>query len=299
MIPERTDATLLLSDGRLLGYAEYGDPQGRPLFYFHGHPGSRLEAQLGDAVASRQGVRAIALDRPGYGRSGFKAGRRLLDWPDDVAEAADALRLDRFAVLGASGGGPYAMACAFKIPKRVTGTAVVSGTGPFGAPGVTEGMRWQNRVGFGLAGRLPWVARMAMWAMARQVERNPERAVEAVGRALAEPDRAILSRPEMKQAFSEIFAEAFRAGSAGAAWDMVVLARPWGFRLEDVAAEVHLWQGEEDLLVPAAMGRYQAATLPNCRASFLPREGHLLVVDHLEEIQAALFQRGNGSSTAS
>ncbi len=299
MTRQETDASLRLRDGRLLGYAEYGDPQGEPLLYFHGHPGSRLEAQLGDAVAARQGVRVIALDRPGYGRSDFQPGRSLLDWPDDVAEAADILDIDRFAVLGGSGGGPYAAACAFKIPERLTGAAIVSGTGPFDAPRATEGMRWQNRVGFGLAGRLPWVARLAMWSMGRQVRRSPERAVEAVGRAMAEPDRAVLSRPEVKQAFTEIIAEAFRAGSRGAAWDMVLLARPWGFRLQDIAMEVHLWQGEEDVLVPVAMGRYQAATLPNCRATFFPREGHLLVVDHLEEIQGALFQPETGNAGGS
>ncbi len=289
MTPGGSDSTLQLHDGRLLGYAEYGDPKGQPLFYFHGHPGSRMEAQLGDVAASRHGVRIIALDRPGYGRSDFKPRRTLLDWPDDVVEAADALGIERFAVLGGSGGGAYAAACAFKIPDRLTAAGIVSGVAPFDAPEATRGMRWQNRVGFGLGGRLPWVARGAMWWMARQVRRKPERVIIAIQQAMAEPDRPILDRPEVRRTFTDIVVEAFRAGSRGAAWDMVLLARPWGFPLEGITMKVHLWQGEEDVLVPLSMGRYLATTIPDCEAAFYPGEGHLLVVDHQDDIQAALF----------
>ena len=101
-----------LPDGRSLGYAAYGDPQGKPLFFFHGFPSSRLEAQFTEGVAGRLGARIIAIDRPGFGRSDFKKERRIRDWPDDVLALADALGIDRFAVLGVSGGGPYAAACA-------------------------------------------------------------------------------------------------------------------------------------------------------------------------------------------
>ena len=110
--------TLTLRDGRALGYAEYGDPGGIPGFYFHGHPGSRLEAQLADQAAVETGIRIIALDRPGYGRSDFQPGRRILDWPSDAAEVADQLGIGAVPVLGASGGGPYALACGYVLPER-------------------------------------------------------------------------------------------------------------------------------------------------------------------------------------
>jgi pimeloyl-ACP methyl ester carboxylesterase len=276
----------------VLGYAEYGDPKGQPLFHFHGHPGSRLGAQLAHADAEREGVRIIAFDRPGYGLSDYQPRRKLLDWPDDVVEAADALEIERFAVVGASGGGPYALACAYEIPDRLTAVGIVSGFGPLDAPEATFGMRQQNRIAFRLTRFVPLVARAAMATMAGQAQRDPERVVAAIGGAMAEPDRIILSRPEVKKAFVAIVREAFRAGGRGPAWDMVAIARPWGFRLEDIAMEVHLWQGEEDLLVPPSMGRYQAQAIPNCRATFYPGEGHLLVVDHMREIQEALFSRG-------
>ncbi len=114
-----TDKTIQLHDGRTLGYAEYGIAERKALFYFHGHPGARLEARFLAEQAEQAGVRLIGVDRPGMGLSTFKANRRLLDWPDDVVELADRLRLNRFAVVGFSGGGPYALACAYKIPHLI------------------------------------------------------------------------------------------------------------------------------------------------------------------------------------
>jgi len=111
------DKVIQLRDGRTLGYAEYGSSEGKPLFYFHGHPGSRFEARFLAEQAAQVGVRLIGIDRPGMGLSSFKARRRLLDWPDDVVELADSLHLDRFAVVGFSGGGPYTLACAYKVPS--------------------------------------------------------------------------------------------------------------------------------------------------------------------------------------
>src|SRR5690242_21633757 len=113
-----TDSTIQLRDGRALGYMEVGKSDGAPIFHFHGNGTSRLEVLTVQAVAENVGVRLIGLDRPGIGRSDAKAGYRLLDWPDDVVEVAEALGIERFAVEGLSGGGPYALACAYKTPHR-------------------------------------------------------------------------------------------------------------------------------------------------------------------------------------
>lgn len=281
--------TLRLRDGRLLSYARYGDPEGRPGFFFHGFPGSRLEAGPGAEAAARLGLRIFALERPGFGLSDFKPGRSILDWPDDVVEAADQLGIDRFPIMGLSGGGPYAAACAYKIPDRLTGMALVSSVAPFGASGTTDGMSRLYRFTFGLAGRLTWTTGPAMWWMGRQVRRNPDRVLDRTSAGLPEFDREIMARPEVRSMLREDLMEAFRQGSRGAAWELALLARPWGFRLEDIAMEVHLWQGEADVNVPVAMGRYLAGAIPNCRARFYPGEGHLLAVHRMEEIQAVLF----------
>ncbi len=284
----RIDHALRLRDGRLLGYAECGAAEGKPLFFFHGMPGSRREAELADAAAKRLGIRIIAADRPGYGLSDFKPGRTFLEWPDDVLELADALGIERFAVAGISGGGPYAAVCALKIPQRLTAAGIISGVGPFDAPAATEGMSMENRLLFGTARRLPWLVNAPMWLMAQAMRRFPDRALSLTMRSLPEADRKVLARPEIWALFVADVVEAYRQGARGASWEAILYSRPWGFRLQDIAMEVHLWQGEEDVNVPPSMGRYQAESIPNCRATFLPGEGHLLIVDHMEEMAAAL-----------
>jgi pimeloyl-ACP methyl ester carboxylesterase len=107
-----TNNVFRLRDGRALGYAEYGDPGGTPVFFFHGSPGSRLQRHPDASIASELGTRIITIDRPGYGLSDFQPERTLLDWPADVAQLADALHIERFAAIGLSGGGPYLLACA-------------------------------------------------------------------------------------------------------------------------------------------------------------------------------------------
>ncbi len=116
-----------------------------PLLYFHGFPGSHVQARAFDHAASALGVRVVALDRPGKGLSDFAADRRLLDWPADVVEAADALELERFAVVGQSGGGPYAACCAYSIPERLTGVGIVSGLAPFDPHASVNGLSDQQR----------------------------------------------------------------------------------------------------------------------------------------------------------
>ncbi len=286
-LPGRPDNVVRLDDGRLLGYAEFGDPRGKPVMFFHGFPGSRLEGALGHEGAERAGVRLICIDRPGMGLSTFQPRRRMIDWPADVAALADALAIGRFAVGGVSGGGPYAAICALRLADRLTGAGIISGVGPFDAPGATDGMNRMNRILFFLGRRAPWLARVPMLLMARAL-RHPEQAIDRMLDSLPAPDRAILERPAVRAAFAADASEAFRAGTGGLAWELVLYSRPWGFRLQDIQMEVHLWQGDADTNVPPAMGRYQAAAIPRCQATFCPGEGHMLVIDRMEEILGAV-----------
>ena len=160
---------------------------------------------------------------------------------------------------------------------------MISGVGPYDAPGATQGMRWQNRVGFRFGARFPPLARLVMVSMERQVRWRPERTLEALARAMSAADAEIARRPEVRRVLSGVIGEAFRQGSRGAALDVVLLGRPWGFRLDAIQPIVFLWQGERDVLVPPAMGRHIAASIPNCRARFFPEAGHLLL-DHMPEI---------------
>lgn len=277
-------------DGRTLSYAEYGHPAGRPVFFFQGLPGSRL-VHPDEAITRALGARLIVVDRPGFGLSDFQPGRTLLDWPDDVMEVADRLGFPRFAVVGISGGGPYVAACAYKIPRRLTAAAIVSGMGPPETPGATGRMTRMRRAGFFVARHLSWLARPLIW-LTSNPQRDPGRFLDRFSAGFPESDRVILARPEMRSMFVTSYAEATRAGVRGLAREVVIFAQPWGFRLEDIPIEVHLWHGEEDASTPLAMGRYVAGKIPNCRARFLPDEGHLLLFDRWEEILGVLVGQG-------
>jgi len=109
--------------------------------------------------------------------------------------------------------------------------------------------------------------------MHRGITRHPERTIDAIVRAMSPADAEIIRGPEVREILIADITEAFRQGSQGAARDVVLLGRPWGFSLTEIEPEVHLWQGEDDTLVPAAMGRYQAGQIPHCHATLLPGEG--------------------------
>jgi len=287
MVTDRTNQQIKLRDGRSLGYAEYGDADGKPVFYFHGFPGSRIDWPLfdTDAIAARLNARIIAVDRPGMGLSDFKRARKLLDWPDDVIELADALQVDRFAVLGISGGGPYAAACAFKIPQRLTATTIVCGMGPFEAPGAKDGTAML------LPGKFTLMRKSLLMLMAMGLRRNPDRFLSQMKDAVAEPDKLLLAQPEVVQTFIYSMREAFRSGTRGASWDAVLYQRPWGYQLQDISMQIHLWHGELDTQVPVSVGQYVANAAPDCQSKFLPDEGHLsLAHNHIEEIMSVLVE---------
>jgi pimeloyl-ACP methyl ester carboxylesterase len=267
-----------LRDGRMLGLIEYGRPGGDPLLYFHGFPGSRVEARLLAGTAERCGVRLIGVDRPGMGRSTMQAGRRLLDWPADVADLADALGIGRFSVIGCSGGGPYALACASALPKRLDACGVLAGAG---AAGLLLRLA---------SGWLPWL----LTPLAGPLFHNERRAALMLGtlvRSWPEPDRKALDRPGVRATLAASVAGALAQGSQGVAAEATLLCGNWGFELEGIdGARVQLWHGELDRQAPIAAARAIAARVPGCEARYYPDEAHLsLTVNRGEEIIRALM----------
>lgn len=278
-----------LADGRSLACLALGTPGGSPVMYFHGYPGSRLEGRLAADAARRLGLRLIAPDRPGFGASTFQPGRTLGAWAADVAELADRLGLERFAVVGASGGGPYALACAARIPERLNGVALVAALGPLARSGLTGDMVMLNRLALALAARAPALARFAVQLVARWVRRDPERWLARMLAGAPAADRAVLTDAAYRALFAASTAQALCQGGRGAAWELTLLARPWDFGLAEVSLPVRIWQGLADNIVPAAMARHLAAALPHSECHYLPDEGHLsLIVRHLDAVLADL-----------
>ena len=235
-----------------------------------------------DGAASSK-TRIIAVDRPGMGFSDFKRRRQILDWPADVTELANHLKLDLFAVLGISGGGPYAAACAYQIPERLTHTAIVSGIGPADAPGAREGLAWF------LMGRPSLLRWFILSLMSLGIRKNPAQFMTRSKESLPQPDTLILSRPEAEKAYIDAIIESFRNGVKGANHDAALFIRPWRFALKDIKTEVHLWHGELDRNVPVSVGRFVAGAIPDCRATFFKGEAHLSAArNHMAEILAVL-----------
>ena len=279
---------LRLRDGRSLAFAEYGSPSGHPIIWCHGVPSSRVEGDLiiNTPMASALGLRVIVPDRPGIGRSTHQAERQIAGWPDDVAELAAQSGLERFSVLGSSGGAPYALACGLKYPDRVRSVGVLGGVAPADAPGVTSG---PLRLMFRLSRLAPAMLRALYRLNLRALERGGERAGDRMAAWAPEPDRVLLQRPEIRDGFTACFIEACRQGTSGPALDIKLIAQPWGIDLSAMRVPTFLWHGELDRNVPVIAGRYLAATIPNCRATFYPQEAHLsLPFNHQEDILRAL-----------
>lgn len=267
------DRCVTLRDGRRIGVAEFGARTGAAVLYFHGLPASRLEARLAHRAAVGQHVRLVALDRPGYGRSDFRPGT-LADWPADIAEVADALGLDRFAVLGVSGGGPYALACAACLPARVSATAIVAGLGETMVAEDFARLEVFARMSFRLARSAPVLSRTVNRVLAALLRRRPELLNTLLAAGMSAPDREVLADPEVQCMLEAALHEAFRSGSSGASQDLKVLAHPWNFDVRAIRVPCYLWHGEQDKTVPVEMGRRLASLIPGCSATFLPDEGH-------------------------
>ena len=284
------DAQVLeLPDGRALAWGEIGDPDGRPVLAFHGTPGSRHQVLVDPDGAAAAGVRLIAPDRPGYGLSAYQPGRTLAGWADDVAVLADHLGLDRFAVMGISGGGPHAAVCARFLPERVSAAALVSGVGLMADPGSEAGMMGPNRLFARVARRAPMANAPLFGLVGILGRRSPDRAMAMMASRAPTADAAALEEPLLRDAFRRDLHQASRTTGRAAAQDFGLFARDWGFRLEDITVPVQVWQGDEDVNVPVAHAERQAAAIPGAVLHLIPGEGHLMVVAHLSEILGELL----------
>lgn len=268
-----------------MAYAEYGESDGAPVFLFHGLPGSRLSWGLLPGKPFPPGLRLVAPDRPGYGRSDPKPGRSLLDWADDATELADALGIEKFAIVGISGGGPGALACAWKIPQRLESVSVVSSVAPPSAPGVFEGMSKTNRFFMKLAWHMPWLSTLNARFLASVIRKDPERYIDTMKFKMHDVDNLILARREIREMLAKDFAEALRFGAQGMVDDMAANhGSPWGFALNEIHITVHFWICELDHSIPPAMGNYLSEAVPNCKATHVPQAGHLWILTHLNEV---------------
>jgi pimeloyl-ACP methyl ester carboxylesterase len=277
-----------LSDGRALGYAEWGD--GAPVFGFHGTSLSRL-AHVGEDAPRTTGVRLILVDRPGYGLSDEQPERTLLDWPRDIAELADGLGIDRFAVFGMSGGGPHAAACAYALGDRVSALGLVSSPAPVrDRPELLFSAPPHRRPLIELARRDPdLVASHLLDDCRAELERMAVDSRNGGKGGGPEADQAVMGDPEISARFEAATLETVARGPKGYARDLFLLyVAPWGFRPEEIRVPTQIWHGEADEAVSPRIAEFFAATIAQSRLHMIPGAGHLLLWSHTEEILASL-----------
>lgn len=274
------EQTITLSDGRTLGFAEWGDPGGTPILGMHGTPGSRLGRPVDLDGLRDAGIRLITVDRPGYGVSTRNPGRRIVDVAPDVEQLADALGLDRFAVTGGSGGGPHALGIAFRMPDRVAAVECRVGIAPFGAPGLDwfGGMDPMNVSEFGWAvdGRARLEIELAREAAADLVRLDSGSASHLPdGWQLSAEDLARHQQPEIARVFADEQREAHRQGAGGWVDDDIAFVTPWGFDPADIVVPATVRWGVSDVIVPAAHGAWLAERMPTATGAPESAEGHV------------------------
>jgi pimeloyl-ACP methyl ester carboxylesterase len=273
-----------------LAWNEYGDPSGTPVFYYHGWPSSRLQARLAHRLAADRGIRLLSMDRPGMGRSAFQAGRTLESWPELMERFADSLGIGKFGQLAVSGGGPYALACAARIPERLAGTAVLAGAVP-----LDESAVGLEKLHFAYRALMPFrnwpgglfspMFRAAAWA-ARLSPRTPPMSW-ALATLAAEDGRVMEDFPDIWPIITRSFRESADSGNGrGIMADAAIYFQPLSFALADIRSPIRYWHGGDDRNIPLEMVTPFIEQIPSATLEVEPAMGHFSLV--IREAPAAL-----------
>lgn len=260
------------ADGTAIAYELAGDPAGRPVLVCHGLADSRRCVRPLREAAAEHSLRLIAPDRPGIGDSESRALECVADWVPDAVTLLNALGVDRAAVLGISGGGPFAAACAAALPGRIRALALVSalGVAEWGSGGMAIG----ERLSLALAARAPWFGGWSLGRLAALARHSPGRFLDLATVELPRVDREALGRPDQREAFVQGYLDAFRQGDRGVRQDLRVLTRQWGFELGSIVVPTWVHHGDADSTVPADHARRFAEAIPRARLELHPGHGH-------------------------
>jgi pimeloyl-ACP methyl ester carboxylesterase len=276
--------TVHAAGGRAVGVYEYGDPDGSPVFALHGTPSCGAGFEWADEPARARGLRIIAPDRPGIGRSTRVRMPAVSDYATELAVLADALEIDRFTLVGYSGGGPYALAAAATLGERARATAIVAGAGEIGSWATFTDLSRSDRQMTWLSLHASSIARVALRGADLGSRLLPRVALWSATTEMIKPDRAVMHELGTPRQALALFTQALANSSAGVVDDYARLARPWNVALDAITTPVHCWHGTADNLVPLAHAEALVARLPNARLTTWPGEGHLALVTHVNDV---------------
>ncbi|MCP4760180.1 MAG: alpha/beta hydrolase [archaeon] len=285
------NCAMQLKDGRKFSYSESGEPNGKPIFFLHGIPGSRLDYNIFKFLNLKMKARIITPDRPGLGLSTFQSKRQVLDFPNDLNELADHLGLEKYSLLGYSAGGAYALACIFKYPSRIYKCGLVGSIGPkdFNPPIVKR------------------IKEALLLRFIIRIIKKKNNDIKLLENFLVEKlplffpfkeDRKLLTSPDFSQerkatyTLTKTVMEYASQGKKGPLHESFITSRPWGFKIRDIIPEIpiHIWHGEEDGNVNISSSKLIQERLPHCETNFLPGEGHMTIWEnHGEKILEKLI----------
>jgi pimeloyl-ACP methyl ester carboxylesterase len=280
--------TVRVASGRTVGYYEYGDPAGTPLFALHGVPACGAGFDWADTPARERGIRVIAPDRPGVGLSDPLPRRPVVEYAGELLAIADAFGFDRFAVLGYSGGGPYACALAHGAPERLTKVGVAAGMGHVGVWAKTSDFETTDARFLDMSREHPWWARTILRTVSAMAKVSPKQSVATFAKELSATDREVLQGFGDPRVAIALFTQAFLRGARGVVDDYATLSQPWGFDVEQITLPLAVWQGDADTMVPTAHAHALVERVPHATLTVFPGEGHLATVTHIGEILDAL-----------
>jgi pimeloyl-ACP methyl ester carboxylesterase len=275
--PPRAEGTIAVGHRRKLGYAEFGDPAGRLVLWFHGTPGGRRQLPMvGRRAAELLGLRVVVVERPGAGDSTDHRYSCIGDWADDIATVADHLGHDLFAVVGLSGGGPYALACGARLNERVIGVGILGGVVPSVGPDTSAtGVVNLARTFQPLLQLTRWPLGTALWAALKPLTPFAHPAYQAYAHTSPPGDRIVFADPEIEAMFIDDIFSASRHQFRAVVNDAILFGRDWGFRLADVDVPVRWWHGDSDVIVPLTGAERALARLPRAELHVRPGESHL------------------------
>jgi pimeloyl-ACP methyl ester carboxylesterase len=291
--PLATYRTVRVATGRAVGVYEYGDPGGFPVFALHGTPSCGAGFSWADAPARERGLRILAPDRPGIGFSDRAPLARVADYAPELDHVADALEIGSYAVLGYSGGGPYAVAAAHGS-ARARLASVVSGSGQLGAWADMRDYARSDRQLMQVALRSGRLAHASLAFAARITTVAPRLALASVRRELSASDRDVMQRlGATPRDALEAFTHAFLLGAGGVLDDYLTLSRPWGLAPEEIDTPMQLWHGTADTMVPLHHSEMLASRVPDATLQTWPGEGHLAIIPHVGEVLDGIVGRLN------
>jgi pimeloyl-ACP methyl ester carboxylesterase len=288
----KLEGNVAVGEDRQIGFAEFGDPQGRAVFWLHGTPGARRQIPTEARVYAKQhGIRLIGLDRPGTGSSSPHLYKNIAASADDLRTLADILGIDKMAVIGLSGGGPYALASAAAMPDRVVAAGILGGVAPFlGDEGITSGLMNLGKRAAPLLRLGGDPLRIGASLMVRAIRPFANTALFLYAAISPEGDRRLLTRPEFGAMFLDDLLNGSRKQLAAPFNDVVLFTRDWGFRLDEVKIPVRWWHGDSDHIVPFAHGQHAVALLPDAELIVLPGESHLGGLGRGEDVLSTLMK---------